>query len=507
LHIALQTLFSEIRPMKSHILLAVAVCFLFPFSCINQAQKDEQLAQKYCGSCHVFPDPGLLDKNTWEKSVLPQMSFRMGIETSLLSSISPDDQLEVLRTIPGEPLVTPEQWESIRTYYLKNSPDSLGARTATISNIVEQFTPEPYTSIPEALTTFIKSDTGHNSIYVGSRLNKLYRLNEKFMLEDSFLLASPPSFIRFSIDGDPILSLMGIMDPNDQPKGEIIALHEADHTKHQLIDSLKRPVYFEIVDLDQDGLEDMVVCAFGNYAGALIAFKNLGNGKFEKHTLQYLPGARKVIIRDIDNNGMADILALMSQGDEKIITLLNQGNFKFRINTILRFPPVYGSSYFDVADFNSDGKFDILYTNGDNADYSMILKPYHGVRIFFNNGNNDFIESWFYNMHGASQAIARDFDLDGDLDIAAISFFPDFKKHAEQGFIYFENNGTEYVPQITAMAATGRWLNLEAADIDQDGDVDILLGALNFYNGVPSELAQRWKDKNISIIVMRNKEH
>ena len=71
---------------------------------------------------------------------------------------------------------------------------------------------------------------------------------------------------------------------------------------------------------------------------------------------------------------MVDILALMSQGDEKIILLLNQGDFNFRINTILSFPPVYGSSYFDVADFNHDGKFDILYTNGDNADYSMILK-------------------------------------------------------------------------------------------------------------------------------------
>ena len=37
---------------------------------------------------------------------------------------------------------------------------------------------------------------------------------------------------------------------------------------------------------------------------------------------------------------------------------------------LLRFQPVYGSSYFEFADFNKDGHKDILYTCGDNADFS-----------------------------------------------------------------------------------------------------------------------------------------
>ena len=135
----------------------------------------------------------------------------------------------------------------------------------------------------------------------------------------------------------------------------------------------------------------------------------------------------------------------------------------------------------------------------------MIRKPYHGVRVFLNSGSNDFKESWFYNMHGATQAAAQDFDGDGDLDIAAISFFPDFVKHPEQGFMYFENKDGKFIPQVTDMGSMGRWLTMEASDVDSDGDCDLILAALNFNDGVPVGLLDRWKKERTSILVLRNK--
>ncbi len=144
-----------------------------------------------------------------------------------------------------------------------------------------------------------------------------------------------------------------------------------------------------------------------------------------------------------------DIIALMTQADERITLYINHGDFNFSPVTLLRFPAVYGSSYFEINDFNKDGFFDILYTNGDNFDFSTILKPYHGVRLFLNDGHQQFKESWFYPMYGASWAMARDFDQDGDLDIAAIAFFPDFKSNPEQGFIYFENRDGKFFPFTT----------------------------------------------------------
>jgi hypothetical protein len=481
-----------------------AIVFLF-YSCLNQSQKDERLARQACASCHLFPEPELLDKKAWEDGVFPQMAFRMGMDYGPLSDFSEEDQIEVMTTLPPNPMVSKEDWEAIKRYYLDKAPDSLAAEVKTISAQLTQFEAEPRVFGEFPLLTFVQTDTIENKIYVGSRLNKLYRLNENLLPEDSFELSSPPSHILFT-KPDPVVALMGIMDPNDQAKGElsILELNSKSSTR-RIIDSLKRPVHFELKDLNKDGLDDFVVCAFGNYSGALLAFKGLGNGKYERFFLQNLPGARRVIIRDFDGNGMDDILALMTQGDERIILLLNQGNFNFRISTLLRFPPVYGSSYFDIADFNNDGKFDILYTNGDNADYSMIRKPYHGVRIFLNSGSNDFKESWFFNMHGAAQAAAQDFDGDGDLDIAAIAFFPDFVKHPEQGFMYFENKDGKFVPQVTDLGSKGRWLTMEASDIDKDGDCDIILAALNFNDGVPAGLLDQWKKERTSILVLRNK--
>jgi hypothetical protein len=211
-----------------------------------------------------------------------------------------------------------------------------------------------------------------------------------------------------------------------------------------------------------------------------------------------------MITGDFNGDGKKDIIALMTQADERIRLYLGQGNFNFAASTILRFPAVYGSSYFEINDFNKDGFFDILYTNGDNSDYSMILKPYHGVRVFLNDGGQHFKESWFYPMNGASWAMARDFDQDGDLDIAAIAFFPDFKRSPEQSFIYFENRGGNFFPFVTRESTCGRWLVMNVADIDNDNDLDILLGALDFK---PSEapIFEGWKKQPTSLLVLKNK--
>lgn len=491
--------------MKAKILVSVSlvVVVVTLYSCLSQEEKDEKIARTYCGNCHVFPDPTLLSKNLWIKGVLPQMAFRMGRDYARLSGIPEPERTVVMKVLPQRRMVTDEEWKAIERYYEKNSPDSLDVRDMHIADTLIGFRAEPYRISKNPTTTMIKFDSLSGKLFVGSRQRLLYRFDGSLKVERTDTLPSPPSYIKLA--GKKALVLqMGIMDPNDQPKGNLVLMDLEDKTKTALIDSLKRPVFFEKADLNKDGLEDIVICSFGHYTGELAIQSQQKDGSYKRIVLLEFPGARKVIIRDFDGNGMPDILALMTQGDEKIVMLLNQGDFKFRIHTLASFPPVYGSCYFDIADFNNDGKFDILYVNGDNADYSRALKPYHGVRILLNNGKNEFKESWFYNMHGAIQAIARDFDNDGDLDIAAISMFPDFNAHPEQGFIYFENNGSGYSPRTTTLGALGRWMTMDAGDIDRDGDVDILLGALNFYDGVPDGLLESWNNNPVSVLLLRN---
>ena len=46
--------------------------------------------------------------------------------------------------------------------------------------------------------------------------------------------------------------------------------------------------------------------------------------------------------------------------------------------------------------------------------------------FFLNEGNNHFSQKYFFPINGCYKAIAKDFDGDGDLDIASIAFSADF---------------------------------------------------------------------------------
>jgi hypothetical protein len=491
--------------MKIFFYCVPVILLLSILSCENLKSKEERLAKQYCGSCHAFPDPGLLDKTTWREKVLPEMAFRMGLDNSALSTINFEDQSAILRSLPARPMISEEDWEMIKEYYDTYSPDSLSVPIQNVEDSIKQFEAVPLSLhiAQHQMVTLIKHDSARSSIYVGTRPGKLYEFNTNFKVRDSVQLPSSPSKLEFTDSGDPRVLLMGIMDPNEQPNGSIVDLRNDDKI-NQVVDSLQRPVDFLSADLDNDGATDFVVCNFGNYTGSLMAFQSRPDGRFNKYILQNLPGARRVIIKDIDGNGTLDIIALMAQGDERIIAFYNRGNFQFRMATLLRFDAVYGSSYFEIADFNNDGKFDILHTSGDNADYSPVLKPYHGLRIFLNTGANQFKEHWFYPMHGASQARIGDFDNDGDLDIAAISFFPDFQTRPDQGFIYFENTPRGFVPQVTKLGDKGRWITMEMSDIDDDGDLDLILGSLAFPTQIPDKVLAKWSQERYDLLLLRN---
>lgn len=490
--------------MKRLSIALLAAITILLMSCEGPEEKGERLAKRYCGTCHVFPEPGLIDKKSWEKGVLPQMALRMGVDFSLLQSFNDLEMKEVLKTLPQQALVTEEEWKAIQEYYLQAAPDSLPQSEVNPTDNLDDFKVSPF-RFPlqiDPLACLVKYDSLGKHTYVGTRRAKLYELENDLAVSDSFELPSPPSDVLFLSRDEMIISCMGIMDPNDLAVGNIIQLNTSTHTQTTLIDSIKRPVELQMSDLNNDGKKDFVIAAFGNFTGGLIAYEKKESG-FEKHLIHSFPGTRRTIVRDFNDDGLPDLLTLVTQGDEQIMLLINEGKFNFRPTALLRFPPVYGSSYFDIADFNDDGRFDILYTNGDNLDYSPTLKPYHGVRIFTNNGNNQFSESWFYPMHGASKALARDFDNDGDLDIAAISFFPDFKHHPEQGFLYFNNTNNSFSPSVTPLASSGRWLVMDAADIDTDGDTDLMLGALNFQTTVPAALQAQWKASPANLLILK----
>lgn len=490
-----------------------------------------QLAKKYCGSCHQYTPPDLLPKTIWTEDVLPAMGQRLGVyddgsrPDSLLEQTGNRTAVEKAAIYPEQPMLASEDWEKIVDYYTDLAPDDMpkSKDTTLINSDLAHFTyREAAHARRPALTTLVKIlPKERGLVYADTKpgVNKLFVLDSSLNLKTELNFRTAP--IQYDTRSDTLyLTTIGTNPfPSDRIDGDLQIVYQGkesttyDQSKIILPD-LKRPVQVVYGDIDQDGLEDMVVCEFGNHTGQLAWYRNTGEG-YTRQILVKGPGAIHAVITDWDRDGRQDILALMSQGREGIYLIRNQGSkgtpgdqqLNFTQEQLLSFSPLHGSQYFELHDFNGDGHLDVLYVCGDNADKTPILKNYHGLYIYENDGSGNLNQSWFFRQNGAYKAMAGDFDLDGDLDIASISFFPDYVARPEESFVYLENTGNqEFTPRSFPEATRGRWMVMDVADIDADGDLDIALGSFVYFTpmGDTTGLGQRWMEAGPSVILLEN---
>jgi len=433
----------------------------------------------------MFPQPALLDKQTWRTGVLPQMAERLGVPAkSLFAEMSRDPAMVVLTKAVSQP-----DWEKIAGYYLEHAPDTLPQQSLPAQPQLDPpfFSAGPF--IPRlhssAIITLLKTDTVNERIFVGEAGSNTFRVFDfNRRLKASLTLGSPPTDVISEKDRLLVLE-SGRLEPNDEPKGTLVQYDVARdgslHVGKILIDSLFRPVFVKQVAFAGGGRKDFVICEFGNNRGRLALYREDG-ATYRRHVLDATPGAIRFEILDLTGDGFPDIVALFAQADERIVLFTNDGTGEFsgRRKVLARFPPVSGSMYFTMRDFNGDGKPDILYVNGDNFDYSRVLKPYHGIRILENDGHNDFTERYFFPVYGGAQAVVADFDQDGDLDILSTSNFADSARHPERGIMYFQNaGGYKFTPYAFSIARGNQWNVMTTADLNRDGRLDVLVGAMH----------------------------
>lgn len=481
---------------------------------LESIEKGKELAEKYCQSCHLLPDPSWVDTETWENTTLPNMAPWLGIFHHR-NKTYPSSRFDMNSkdVYPSQPVLSEEQWQNIIDYFTASAPDTLIVyenRKHSINMELDLFsavTPAFQYSVPSV--SFLKIDTTstHRRLIVSDATKqKTYFLNHQVKVTDSLQIEGAIVDIELG-KNDWLVCNIGVLDPNNGTYGKVQKIISGDEILKKdsiLFSNLARPVQIISADMNNDGRPDKIICEFGFLKGRLSLMLSEKNGEYKKVVLRALPGAIKAYVDDYNHDGLLDLWVLFSQGEEGIFLYTNKGNNEFDEKQVLRFPPIYGSSYFEFDDFNNDGKPDILYTCGDNADYSTILKPFHGVYIFLNKGNNQFEEEYFFPINGCYKAIAKDFDNDGDLDIAAISFFADYKNQPEEGFVYLENKGNyEFSPFSLPATQIGRWLTMDAGDFDGDGKTDLILG--NF-SRAPSfiESSIDWK-KGPPFLLLKNK--
>ncbi|MCB9004936.1 MAG: VCBS repeat-containing protein [Ardenticatenaceae bacterium] len=171
--------------------------------------------------------------------------------------------------------------------------------------------------------------------------------------------------------------------------------------------------------------------------------------------------ARSVFAADLDNDGDLDVLSA-SENDDTIAWYENDGAANPTFTTRVIVTTADGAQTVFAADLDNDGDLDVLsgstlddtitwYENDGAAD------PTFTARVITTTAD------------GAYGVYAADLDNDGDLDVLTASLY-------DNTIAWYENDGAanpSFTARVITTAALGaRWVF--AADLDNDGDLDVL---------------------------------
>ena len=488
--------------------------FILLISCGPDRQvRQAQLYETHCANCHIAPEIDNLPKEIWENAILPDMGARMGIRENGYNPMAglPYEEMEaVIKTgiYPLTPTIDPEDWQLLKEYILERAPDSLPRIVMTSnSEEIRQFKPRlvSFDGGRKRSYAYLQYKPDQQEVVLSDMRGELMTYSHGKGLEvigrfPSLVVAYEPSGERTFV------TTIGNIHPSALSAGQAFEISGQDTL--ELGHSLHRPVHTLAEDLNGDGVEELVISEFGDLTGELSFLVKDASGKYTKRTLLNQPGTIRVVAEDMDKDGKKDLVALTSQGDESITILYQKGNLAFQAEKVLRFNPVYGSSWFELVDYEGDGDLDIVTVNGDNADKSYVQKPYHGMRIHLNDGNNSFREEYFYPMYGATRVAAADFDQDGDMDFGLLSTFPDYENAPDRTFLFLENRDSksfDFKTFTVSDSDKAKWFLMDKGDLDGDGNVDLILSSFALpFIPAPQELQQRWKEFGVDLMILEN---
>ncbi|MFT5495585.1 MAG: hypothetical protein ACI9TH_000976 [Kiritimatiellia bacterium] len=486
-----------------------------------------EVALRICQTCHLFPEPDLLTKDFWNYYILDEMGLRLGMtpgpefkgkaHVEMLKDKGMTKVLEKITALgmyPSEPQLTTNDWAAIRAFYLDEAPDRLPplARPLRLFNGLSQFSVvDPGLHLDGPMVSLLQIDNTRRQIrLLDVRAQRLFVVNGHDGQMTNIQI--PPLVQLEAMEHGYRGLVIGSIFPDDRELGKLVAMNEenGNYRVQTLIDHLARPADLAWGDIDGDGIDDVVVCEFGFKLGRLAWYGKDATGAYIRHEIQPREGYLECELLDVDKDGDLDILAAAGQGREGAFIYYNRGDGEFDESYVIQLPPAYGTSGMKIRDVNDDGFFDIILTSGDVGDFygSFLPKPYQGLRIYTNDGQNHFKEAFHYPMYGTYNVQAEDFDADGDLDFLVGSFFADYLAAPDESVVYLENLGDlVFIAAKLPESVLGRWLLSAAGDVDGDGDIDVALGSFTPGPTVPpAASAQRWSKNSPAFLLLLNRQ-
>lgn len=379
----------------------------------------------FCGACHAVPSPSSFPRDAWYEEV--QRGYKFYFDSGRTD------------------LVIPIQTQVV-AWFQSQAPEKLpaadvAAQKSPILFEPAEFTPDPGADAGFPGVSFLHhSNSGQHSIWFSDMLRgRVCEISAagEILFELRAVAANPAALRLVDLDQngseDLVIADLGSPLPADHDRGQVLWIPnfrtQPKPRPVVLLDGVGRVADVRPADFDADGDLDLVVAEFGwHTTGGLHILWNNGPAENGPHNwsserIDTRPGGIHVPVTDLDNDGRPDFIALVSQEHETVDVFLNKPDGFQRQSLFAAPDPSWGSSGIEIVDFDRDGDSDLLYTAGDTFD-SQVIKPFHGIWLLLNTGNLKFEARLIAAMPGVHRALAGDFDQDGDFDIAAAAILP-----------------------------------------------------------------------------------
>jgi hypothetical protein len=332
---------------------AIAVVFWLPGPEKEEPPPSEPLTSsgdikkqvhQFCGHCHAYPPPDSFPRFAWREEV--QQGYRFF-------------------ALANEPMEVVPPIEDVVKYYEERAPRKLPPAkiVRSTSPLPVKFTRTTY-PVPEGGSPPAISNVNLVHLFDQKRLDilacemrhGLVMALRPYVAEPRWQILgkvpNPAHAEVVDLDGDGIPDILvanlGSFLPVDRRDGSVVWLRgnkDGTFTPITLLKGVGRVADVQAADFNGDGKLDLVVAVFGwRTTGSIIYLENQttdwNHPKFVRHDIDDRHGTIHVpvIPRGLNGSGKPDFVALISQEHETIVAFLNDGRGHFTPKTIYTGP-------------------------------------------------------------------------------------------------------------------------------------------------------------------------